>query len=98
MTFNGLLREWKDLSAKRAINRTTFTPAGILSMTTAEDGLTGIIDLAPLEHIDAARREHERRRLVEDARMAGLHIVAAAVDTAGAYHYRVRIERGDVTK
>jgi len=98
MTFNGLLREWKDLSAKRAINRTAFTPAGILSMTTAEDGLTGILDLAPLDSLDAARREHERRRLVEDARMVGLHITAAAVDTAGAYHYRVRIERGEATK
>ena len=98
MTFNGLLREWKDLSANRAINRTAFTPAGILSMTTAADGLTGILNLAPLHNIDAARREHERRRLVEDARMVGLHITSAAVDTAGAYHYRVRIERGEVTK
>jgi hypothetical protein len=96
MTFNGILKEWKVLSAARPISMQAYTPAGILSLQT--DGDNGILDLAPLHSLDAARREHERRRLVEDARMVGLHIVAAAVDTAGAYHYRVRIERGEVTK
>ncbi len=95
-TYSTLLSEWKAQSASHPINASADTIAGKLSMQT--NGDQGILDLAPLHNIDAARREHERRRLVEDARMVGLHIVAAAVDTAGGYHYRVRIERGEVTK
>lgn len=92
MTYNGLLHDWKQQSASHPINAMAYTPAGQLSMQT--NGDDGIIDLTPLEHIDAARREHERRRLVEDARMVGLHITAAARDERGTYHFRVRIERG----
>jgi len=93
VTYNGILHDWKKLSAARNIDVTAYTPAGILSLQTTGD--TGVLDLAPLHTIDAARREHERRRLVEDARMVGLHITATAVDSAGAFHYRVRIERGE---
>ena len=94
MTYNGLLREWKDQSATHAINTCAYTPAGVLSMQTAEGGMTGIIDLAPMDGLDPDKREHERRRLVEDAAMVGLHITATAKDAHGAYHYRVTIERG----
>ncbi len=95
MTYNGLLREWKDLSATRPINTLAFTPAGQLSMMTPDaNAATGVIDLAPLDTLSAATREHERRRLVEDAKMVGLHITATAMDERGAYHWRVSIERG----
>ena len=94
MTYSTMLREWKDLSAARAINQFAYTPAGVLSMMTpAANAGTGVIDLAPLDTLSAATREHERRRLVEDAKMVGLHITATALDERGAYHYRVRIER-----
>lgn len=93
MTYSTMLREWKDLSAARAINQFAYTPAGVLSMQTAADGLTGIIDLAPLDTLSAATREHERRRLVEDMKMIGIHILATATDERGTTHYRVRLER-----
>lgn len=94
-TYQGLLHDWKTMSATRPINQLAYTPAGVLSMMTPDaNAATGVIDLAPLETLSAATREHERRRLVEDARMIGLHITATAMDERGAYHYRVRIERG----
>ena len=94
MTYSTMLRQWKDLSATRPINQFAYTPAGVLSMMTpAANAGTGVIDLAPLDTLSAATREHERRRLVEDAKMVGLHITATALDERGAYHYRVRIER-----
>ena len=92
MTYATMLRQWKDLSATRPINQFAYTPAGILSLITTGD--EGILDLAPLDTLSAATREHERRRLVEDAKMVGLHITATAIDERGAYHWRVRIERG----
>lgn len=95
MTYSTMLREWKDLSATRPINTLAFTPAGQLSMMTpAANAGTGVIDLAPLDTLSAATRDHERRRLVEDAKMVGLHITATAIDARGTYHYRVTIERG----
>ena len=95
MTYSTMLREWKDLSATRPINTCCYTLAGVLSMMTSDaNAATGVIDLAPLDTLSAATREHERRRLVEDAKMVGLHITAMALDERGAYHYRVRIERG----
>ena len=94
MPYNGLLHEWKILSAGREINRHAFTPAGILSMQTTGD--QAIIDLAPLEHISADRREFERKQLIRDAAMVGLHMTAEAKDAKGAYHWRVTIERGTI--
>ena len=81
MTYSTMLREWKDLSATRPINRFAYTRAGVLSMMTPDANAdTGVIDLAPIETLSAATREHERRRLVEDAKMVGLHITATAID------------------
>ena len=96
MTYSTMLRQWKDLSATRPINQLAYTPAGVLSMMTPDaNAATGVIDLAPLDTLSAATREHERRRLVEDAKMIGLHITATAMDERGAYHWRIRIERGE---
>ena len=95
MTYSTMLRQWKDLSATRPINQLAYTPAGVLSMMTPDaNAATGVIDLAPLDTLSAATREHERRRLVEDCAMIGPHITATALDERGTYHYRVRIERG----
>jgi hypothetical protein len=82
MTYNGLLHEWKILSASRAINTMAYTPAGILSMQTTGD--QAIIDLAPLESVTPERREFERGLLIRDAAMVGLHLTAEAKDAAGA--------------
>ena len=63
MTYSTMLREWKDLSATRPINQFAYTPAGVLSMMTPDaNAATGVIDLAPLDTLSAATREHERRR------------------------------------
>ena len=94
-TYNGLLSEWKILSATRAINRFSFTPAGIVSLQTTGD--QGIMDLAPLDHMDASRIDHERKRLLEDAAMIGIRPTAEAKDQRGAWHWRVTIERREVT-
>ena len=95
-TYQGLLHEWKTLSAGRVISQAAYTVAGILSLQT--DGADqGIMDLAPLNTISAERHEHERRRLIEDAKMLGFHITREARDRSGAYHWRVTIERGEVT-
>ena len=92
-TYSNLLHEWKTLSAGRVISQAAYTVAGIVSLQT--DGADqGIMDLAPLNTISAATREHERRRLVEDAKIVGLHITATAIDERGCFHYRVTIERG----
>lgn len=95
-TYHGLLHDWKMLSASRAISQYAYTPAGILSMQTSGDA--AIIDLAPLDTISAERREHERRRLLQDAAMVGIKITAAAKDYRGAYHWRATIERGEVAR
>lgn len=95
-TYQGLLHEWKTLSAGRVLSQTAYTVAGIISLQT--DGANqGIMDLAPLSTISAERHEHERRRLMEDAAMLGFHITREAKDVSGAYHWRVTIERGEVT-
>ena len=94
-TYNGLLSEWKTLSAGRVTSQSAFTVAGHLSLQT--DGANqGIMDLAPLSTISAERHEHERKRLIEDAKMLGFHITREAKDVSGAYHWRVTIERGEV--
>ena len=94
-TYNGLLSEWKTLSAGRVLSQTAYTVAGIVSLQT--DGANqGIMDLAPLSTISPERHEHERKRLIEDAKMLGFHITREAKDVSGAYHWRVTIERGEV--
>ena len=96
-TYNGLLSEWKTLSARRPISQTAYTVAGIVSLQT--DGANqGIMDLAPLSTISPERHEHERKRLIEDAAMLGFHITREAKDVSGAYHWRVTIERGEVAR
>lgn len=93
-TYNGLLSEWKTLSAGRVTSQSAFTVAGHLSLQT--DGANqGIMDLAPLSTISPERHEHERRRLIEDAEMLGFHFTREARDRSGAYHWRVTIERGE---
>ena len=58
-TYQGLLHEWKTLSAGRVLSQTAYTVAGIVSLQT--DGADqGIMDLAPLSTISAERHEHER--------------------------------------
>jgi len=54
------------------------------------------MDLAPLNTISAERHEHERKRLIEDAKMLGIRVTREAKDVGGAYHWRVTIERGEV--
>ncbi len=95
-TYHGLLHDWKTLSAGRPTSQSAFTVAGHLSLQT--DGANqGIMDLAPLSTISPERHEHERKRLIEDAKMLGFHITREARDRNGAYHWRVTIERGEVT-
>ena len=95
-TYHGLLHDWKILSAGRVASQSAYTVAGHLSLQT--DGANqGIMDLAPLSTISPERHEHERRRLIEDAEMLGFHITREAKDRSGAYHWRVTIERGEVT-
>jgi hypothetical protein len=94
--YSGLLHDWKVQSASRVINQVAFTPAGILSMQT--NGDQAIIDLAPLDHVGAERREFERGLLMRDAAMVGLHLTAEARDAKGAYHWRATIERAEVAK
>ena len=96
-TYSNLLHEWKTLSAGRVISQAAYTVAGIVSLQT--DGANqGIMDLAPLSTISAERHEHERKRLIEDARMLGIRVTREAKDIGGAYHWRVTIERGEVAR
>jgi hypothetical protein len=95
-TYHGLLHDWKQQSASHPINAMAYTPAGILSMQT--NGDAAIIDLAPLDHVGAERREFERGLLMRDAAMVGLHLTAEARDAKGAYHWRATIERAEVAK